>query len=430
MHILKIIHGYPPLYNAGSEVYSQSICTELVRSHRVSVFTREENIYLPDHTIRHEHRDGIDFYIVNKAREKDGYAHPDLDAQFAQLLASLQPDVCHIGHLNHLSTGLVAVAKQQGIPVVFTLHDFWLMCPRGQFLQVNFAQPEFHQLCSRQDDQKCATHCYNRFFSGEPEAYERDLAFWESWIHTRMETTRQLANLVDMFIAPSRYLRDRFIADFGISPDKIEYLDYGFPLEYLRPVQPKPHNRFTFGYIGTHIPAKGVNLLIEAFSRLQSPAELLIFGRENGQSTRILRQMAEKSPNPIQFRGEYVNKHLASEVFAHVDAIVVPSIWAENSPLVIHEAQACHVPVITANMGGMAEYVQHGVNGLLFEHRNAASLADQLQYALEHPARMARLGQRGYLYTPDGTVPTIEGHCQFLTSLYHTLVTDTYAVHP
>lgn len=427
MHILKIIHGYPPLYNAGSEVYSQSICNELARSHRVSIFTREENIYISDHIIRHEYCNGIDFYIVNKAREKDGYAHPDLDTQFAQLLARIKPDVCHIGHLNHLSTGLVAAAKQQGIPVVFTLHDFWLMCPRGQFLQINFAQPTFHQLCSGQDDRKCASQCYNRFFSGEPEAYERDLAYWESWIHTRMETTRQLAHLVDVFIAPSRYLRDRFIADFGISPDKIVYLDYGFPLEYLRPVQPKPHNRFTFGYIGTHIPAKGVNLLIEAFSRLQSPAELLIFGRENGQSTRMLRQMASKSPNPIQFRGEYVNQNLASEVFAHVDAIVVPSIWAENSPLVIHEAQACQIPVITANHGGMAEYVQHHVNGLLFEHRNADSLTAQLQFALENPSFMAQIGQRGYLYAPNGTVPGIEDHCLSLSKIYQQLI--SHAAH-
>ena len=52
MHILKIIHGYPPTYNAGSEVYSQSICNELSKHHKVSVFTREENPYTPDFGIR------------------------------------------------------------------------------------------------------------------------------------------------------------------------------------------------------------------------------------------------------------------------------------------------------------------------------------------------------------------------------------------
>ena len=54
MHILKIIHGYPPNYNAGSEVYSQSICNELSKTNKVSVFTREENPYAKDFTIRKE----------------------------------------------------------------------------------------------------------------------------------------------------------------------------------------------------------------------------------------------------------------------------------------------------------------------------------------------------------------------------------------
>jgi glycosyltransferase involved in cell wall biosynthesis len=81
---------------------------------------------------------------------------------------------------------------------------------------------------------------------------------------------------------------------------------------------------------------------------------------------------------------------LANDVFSNVDCIVVPSIWGENSPLVIHEAQSCKVPVITADFGGMKEYVQHNVNGLLFEHRNANSLAEQMKFAVSNPDKMKR----------------------------------------
>ncbi len=63
---------------------------------------------------------------------------------------------------------------------------------------------------------------------------------------------------------------------------------------------------------------------------------------------------------------EYRNQDIVRDVFDHVDAIVVPSVWVENSPLVIHEAQQARVPVITADVGGMAEYVEHEENGLLF----------------------------------------------------------------
>jgi glycosyltransferase involved in cell wall biosynthesis len=118
-----------------------------------------------------------------------------------------------------------------------------------------------------------------------------------------------------------------------------------------------------------------------------------------------------------------VNKNLAQEVFAQVDAIVVPSIWAENSPLVIHEAQACQIPVITANFGGMSEYVQHHQNGLLFEHRNSESLHEQLAYAVNHPDLLARLGKRGYLYSENGQVPSIEAHCASLEEVYARLLT-------
>ena len=92
---------------------------------------------------------------------------------------------------------------------------------------------------------------------------------------------------------------------------------------------PKTNGIFTFGYIGTHIPAKGVNLLIKAFSKIEKPAKLKIFGRMNGQNTRALKKMAQKSINPIEFCGEYINQNLAKTVFNNVDAIVVPSNGAK-----------------------------------------------------------------------------------------------------
>lgn len=422
MKILKIIHGYPPNYNAGSEVYSQSICNELVKSNKIVVFTREENVYVADHTITKEVRDGITFYITNKPREKDGYRHADLDKKFAEIIAIEKPDIAHIGHLNHLSTGLVEELKKQHIPIVFTLHDFWLMCPRGQFLQVNFANPNFHQLCDGQENSKCAINCYNRYFSGQNEHYETDLVYWTNWVSSRMEETRKIIGLVDVFIAPSRYLLNRFVIDFSVPKEKIIYLDYGFPLHYLNPVNPVPQPNFTFGYIGTHIPAKGIDLLINAFSKITEKATLKIWGRESGQSTKILKQMAQKCPNEVKFMGEYVNSNLAQEVFSNINCIVVPSIWGENSPLVIHEAQACQTPVITANFGGMAEYVSHLENGLLFEHRNINSLTAQLVFALQNPEKMKDLGKRGYLYEVNGIVPNIESHCSALQKIYDGLL--------
>ena len=429
MHILKIIHGYPPQYNAGSEVYSQSICTELSKYHRLSVFTREENPYTPCFSIREEKiNENLTLYLINNPQGKDGYRHQQMDDVFSSLIKKLQPNIAHIGHLNHLSTGLVDVLEQFKIPIIYTLHDFWLMCPRGQFLTRSIGRAEGNfQLCTHQDDKKCAIDCYKVYFSGIKENEANDVEQWESWVHSRMEEIKRIVSKINLFIAPSKYLKDRFEEDFHISRDKIIYLDYGFPTEYLVPTEKiKKDEPYTFGYIGTHIPAKGVNLLIDAFKKIEKPAILKIFGRENGQSTKALQAMACSSKNKIEFLGEYMNHNLVNDVFSKVDCIVVPSIWGENSPLVIHEAQACKIPVITADFGGMKEYVAHNVNGLLFKHRETDSLAEQLNFAISNPEKMKELGSVGYLHSENGTIPNIKEHCKQLEIIYQNIISKEY----
>jgi len=420
MHILKIIHGYPPNYNAGSEVYSQSICNELSKHHKVSVFTREENPYSPCFSIREQKvNENLTLYFINNPQGKDGYRHKQMDENFAEIVKKLKPDIAHIGHVNYLSTGLIDELNKLKIPIVYTLHDFWLMCPRGQFLTRSIGNENNFKLCEKQNDKKCATDCYKVYFSGRQENENRDIENWSSWIQQRMIETKAIINKVDLFIAPSNYLRDRFINDFGVPENKIIYLDYGFPTEYLTQTEKsKEKTDYTFGYIGTHIPAKGVNILIEAFKQIEEPVTLKIFGRANGQNTNALKTLAENSKNKIEFSGEYINHNLANDVFSNIDCIVVPSIWGENSPLVIHEAQSCKIPVITADFGGMKEYVQHNVNGLLFEHRNITSLAEQMKFAVSNPDKMKTFGERGYLYSDDGRVPNIQDHSKELEEIY------------
>ena len=115
-------------------------------------------------------------------------------------------------------------------------------------------------------------------------------------------------------------------------------------------------------------------------------------------------------------------------MFNHVDIIVVPSIWEENSPLVIQEAQQCGVPVITSECGGMGELVKNGVNGLTFKHRDASSLAEAMRRAMTQPAKTNELGRRGYLYSESGDVPCVIEHGQAMLSLYHRLLEGKGAV--
>jgi glycosyltransferase involved in cell wall biosynthesis len=124
----------------------------------------------------------------------------------------------------------------------------------------------------------------------------------------------------------------------------------------------------------------------------------------------------------VEWIGEYRNPEIVPSVFNRCDAIVVPSIWAENSPLVIHEALQASVPVITADYGGMAEYVGHEENGLLFTHRNPESLARQMQRLVGDPQLARGLGARGYLQSADGNVPDMKDHSLAVEGIYARLV--------
>ena len=160
---------------------------------------------------------------------------------------------------------------------------------------------------------------------------------------------------------------------------------------------------------------------------LSGNALLRIWGRPLGVETEglltLVRTLPQKVQKRIEWMGEYSNQDIVPDVFNHCDAIVVPSIWVENSPLVIHEALQARVPVITADVGGMAEYVHHEQNGLLFKHRNSQALAEQMQRLVDNPAKAAQLGKSGYLSTSDGNVPKMSQHVQTLETYYAQLIT-------
>jgi glycosyltransferase involved in cell wall biosynthesis len=427
MKIILVIHGYPMRYNAGSEVYTQGLALGLANRHEVHIFTRQENSFLPEYELSEE-VDPLDarvaLHLINMAQSRDRYRHVEVDRQFGALLDWIEPDMVHVGHLSHLSTSLILEASRRDIPVVFTLHDYWLMCPRGQFIQLRPRNATDNwAVCDGQEHRKCAETCYApRYCSGTPAERESDAAYWTDWVRRRMGHIQQVCEAVDLFIAPSRYLRQRFRDEFGLPPDKLVYLDYGFHRTRLEGRNRVPGEPFTFGYIGTHIPAKGVNHLLEAFGQLSGDALLRIWGRQRGTETESLMALAKHLPGNagerVMWMDEYHNPDIVQEVFDRCDAVVVPSIWVENSPLVIHEALQARIPVITADSGGMAEYIHHEQNGLLFTHRDPSSLAAQMQRLADDPAFARRLGERGYLQSEEGNIPDMRQHVQLIEALY------------
>lgn len=430
MRILKVIHGYPPYYSAGSEVYSQMLASALAENHEVQVFSRFENSFLSDFEYRTE-LDYLDprilLHLINIPLTKYRYKfiNEEVDNKFREILEEYKPNIVHFGHLNHLSMSLPRITKDLNIPSIYTLHDFWLMCPRGRFIKRN--SEELLELCEGQENTKCAQSCYKGYFTGDLGSENNEIEYWSNWIDKRMEYTREATNNIDHFIAPSKFLMNKFVDEFGISSKRMTYLDYGFDLSRLGERKRQKEKEFVFGYIGTHTPEKGVDLLLKAFDKMHSKAILRIWGASRAETKElhyIENQLSDKTKSRIEWMGPYKNENILEDVFNKLDAIVVPSIWGENSPLVIHEAQQVRVPVITANYGGMSEYVEHKKNGLLFEHRNIDDLAIKMADLCNNQDLYKALSKTGYLYSDNGDVVSTKEHSEQIEKIYYKIAKE------
>ncbi|MFP3121170.1 glycosyltransferase [Rickettsia sp. R2] len=430
MKILKVIHGYPPYYRAGSEVYSQTLARKLSDNHEIQVFARHENSFLPSFhysTVLDYGDPRILLHLINIPITKYRYKfiNEEVNIRFEKIIDDSRPDLIHFGHLNHLSLSLPEIATKRGIPIVYTLHDFWLMCPRGRFIQRN--SKELLQLCDGQEDKKCATECYKGYYTGDEGLLNTEITYWQQWVSTRMKQTKKIVEYVDHFVAPSKFLMNKFVKEFNVPHTKISYLDYGFDLNRLKDKNRIPEEDFIFGYIGTHTPEKGIDLLLRAFSSLSAKAKLRIWGalsQETAGLKAIANHFPQKVKDKIEWMGNYENENIVTEVFNKVDAIVVPSIWGENSPLVIHEAEQLRIPVITADYGGMAEYIQDGINGLLFKHRDTESLSEKMENLSIDKNLYTKLTKKGYLYSNDGNVPSISEHTIELEKIYFNTIAN------
>jgi glycosyltransferase involved in cell wall biosynthesis len=203
---------------------------------------------------------------------------------------------------------------------------------------------------------------------------------------------REGLNGADAIVCVTRFVADMHIAN-GIEASRITVVPLSVSLQGS--TAPRTESaEMHFGYLGQVVPVKGVDILVRAFrqlSRVRRNARLTIYGSLEVQPdyARRLKRMAGGDPD-IHFVGGYRHEDLA-KILSGLDVVVVPSVWHENSPIVILEAFAAGRPVIGTDVGGIAEIVQEAVNGLLFGRGSVTDLARQLQRLLDEPELLARL---------------------------------------
>ncbi len=408
MRILLVAHGFPPSASGGTEVYVRNLAAAFCASGQdhVMVLTREHDPHRPELSVRASLDGAVEVTTVNNTFQscmsfEESYANPSIDQMAGRLMDDWQPDVVHIQHLTCLSTGIPDQAARRTIPVVMTLNDYWLICHRGQLVD--------------RDGRRCAGPFLNgcegclppgilaganafragRFLRSLPLPGARKavslaaeaIGGATSTDRLRAATSERLRHLqaavraVDIFLVPSRTLAEAFVP-FGIDPERLVPCNQGIALQPTPIRRPTGSGALRVGFAGGLLPTKGLHVLLDAVDQL-APGSVVVdllgssagYHGEDGYAASITRRLGHPA---IRRLGPVPHERMGA-IFQDLDVLVVASTWIENAPFIIREAFAAGVPVVASNLGGMAEMVRHGIDGLLFPAGDTPALAAALR---------------------------------------------------
>lgn len=287
-----------------------------------------------------------------------------------EFLLAQRPDIVHLQHTLFFGYDTLREIRNtlgDGVPIVYTLHEFLPICHRnGQLMRTTTEKP-----CREESPRRCH-ECF-------PEVSPQAFFMRKRFIQSQM-------SVVDRFLAPSHFLRERFV-DWGLPPEKVVFEEYG-----RLPVEPAPtrtrRTRNRLAFFGQLSYFKGVNVLLKAMKRLQEDGvdvHLTVHGANLELQPEDFREefqeLLEATKETVSFEGEFDHDALPA-LMADTDWVVVPSVWWENSPLVIQEAAQHGRPVIASDIGGMAEKVHAEVSGLHFKAADPADLAATIARAV------------------------------------------------
>jgi glycosyltransferase involved in cell wall biosynthesis len=384
--ILVVAHNHPAFHPGGTEIVAHDLFQAYKRAGWDALFLAATN------QVHREARPGTSFQAVGDAPDElvlwaghfDRFALSQIDLHgvvpdLVGLLEQFRPDVVEIHHLLLIGVEFPALVRRvlPDARIVFMLHDYYSVCANEGLM----VRTKDHGRCLEASPDRCHA-CF-------PEIAAASFRLREVNLKSHLAA-------VDSFISPSQFLKDRYV-DWGVPASRIEVIENGHPAGQPAAHRGSPYAvRNVFGYFGNLNPWKGVNVLLDA-CRLLTEAdvefELRIHGAplyQNETFTADLESKFERSGQGVHRLGQYDRADVPS-LMAEVDWVIVPSVWWENAPLTIGEAQFHGRPAIASGIGGMAELVDDEVNGLHVRPGDARDLATVMQRCAEDPGLWRRL---------------------------------------
>jgi len=418
MRILHCVHGYPPEYTGGTELYVARLArAQRDRGHDVVVVAGAGHSR-PEAGIEEAEHEGIPVRRLHRVESIPeawfrSYS-PHAEGLFSDLVQRLEPDVVHVHHWKRLTRNLVAIALRHRVPSIVTLHDLYATCPKDFRLRDG-------DVC---DEPLPNRHCPGCIPLGDlphatPREAERELGLFR-------DALRKEIALASRVLAPSAAHGARVARLLGVAPHLVEIVPLGAirePAPARRGAGTRPPGPFRVVFFGHMDPVKGTHLLVDAARRLAAegtPNEVHLFGKPvTEEYGRELRGAAEGLP--ITFHGAYRPEDLAAFPF---DVAVIPSTAAESYSFVLDEAFALGLPLVVSDRGALPE--RAGAAGETFRAGDAADLARALRELARDPARLSRLRAA----IPAAPSPPMEEHADRILAIVETACSVTYPSRP
>ncbi|MBV4474338.1 MULTISPECIES: glycosyltransferase [Pseudomonas] len=423
MKILLTVHQFFPEFSAGTEVLTLSVARTLIAlGHEVRVFTGYPATEMLTDGERFDqyHYDGIlvDRFLHAYTEMGDqtskieiGYDNHLAANFFERLLGEFKPDVVHFFHLNRLGTGLIEKAVAARIPAFYTPTDFWSICPTGQLLRCG------GRACSgpSPDAGNCVVHFAANLIGPQvgkvvtalpdgisdalvriarsPRMPSASFIAEVRALEGRLEKNIHRLNQLQGIFAPNNMI-EALLLRHGVQSDIVIKSPYGINLDHPVVARDRASDSspLILGFIGTLASHKGCHVLLKAMQQFSAQEVCLrIYGKQTDFPEYVaeLHQLAEGN-EAVAFCGTFRNEEIF-EVLGGMDALVVPSVWNENTPLVVYSAQAAGCPVIASDVPGIAEAVAEGRDGLLFEPGSVGGLVNILKRLLEERGLLENL---------------------------------------
>lgn len=424
---ILVISSFNDDKNGGGEVYAKNLAlSHNEMGHEICLVSSN---CAPDKinfsTVR-ENYIGFPIYriFVNRRNNRYSYLHEDIIFQwFQEVVDQEKPDVVHFHNIEGYCASIIDITYKRNIPTIFTNHDWWFLCDR------TFLVDKAGNLCTG------PFHGVNCLTCGLPE-FPRQIKFFNKLIQIKNRLiSRKFESLltvkdelyclhracfmleamkkINLLHCPSNFLAGFFYAT-GVPLSQIKTLSLGIKTTSEFPKK-KKSGKIRFGFMGRFHKTKGIDILLQAFSSLPyNSSSLELYGAPNPYIKDLLKKYPAQG---VTLHGHVANNQIHT-IFENIDILIVPSYYYENYPLVVQESFFFKTPVIVSDIGGLAEAVEDGTNGLHFQAGSAESLKEKLYEIIDKPEVIPELRRN----IPP--VKNIEKNAEEILSLYWSIIYD------